>query len=131
MRLTAIALVVAFSVGTAVTQSSSSVGAAQTQQKKLAVDATFSPNPPTAKGTEKIIVSVRDTFGRPVSDATVKISTSMPTMSMKGSEFVARDGGHGTYTADAKLGYPTRWAFDITAASKGRSGSAHLERDLK
>ncbi|GAC1306738.1 MAG: hypothetical protein NVS2B3_04160 [Vulcanimicrobiaceae bacterium] len=129
MKFTAIALVVAASLGSAVTQTPAQ--AAQTQQSMLAVDATFSPNPPTAKGTEKIVVRVRDASGKPVSGATVKIATSMPTMSMKGESVIARERGHGAYAADVRLNYATKWAFDITANAKGRSATAHIEAEIK
>lgn len=131
MNVTSFALVAAASLSVVITQVESPVVAAQAQAKKLAVSATFNPNPPSAKGVDKIIVSVKDASGKPVSGAMVKIATSMPTMSMKGAEMVAHDSGHGKYTADAKLNYATKWAFDITASAKGQSGTTHVEKDLK
>lgn len=102
MKVTTFALIAAVSSSAAMPFVSSSA-VAQTFVKKLAVRATFDPNPPSAKGADKIIISVKDASGKPVSGATVKIATSMPTMSMKGADMVARDSGHGTYTVDAKL----------------------------
>lgn len=131
MNVTFFAFVVAASLSVSITQLESPVAAAQTQAKKLAVSASFNPNPPSAKGVDKIIVSVKDASGKPVSGAIVKIATSMPTMSMKGAEIVAHDSGHGMYTADAKLNYATKWAFGITANAKGQSGMTHVEKELK
>ena len=123
--------VAVLTVGASVTPSLCTAAAAQTSPTRLVVNATFTPNPPSARGTETIVVSVRDAAGKSVSGATVEIATSMPTMSMKGARLVARESGRGTYTAHAKLGYATRWAFDIAASASGRSGMAHVEKVLK
>lgn len=131
MNFTSVALVVATSLSVLIVRTAAPATAAQTQGNALVVSAAFNPNPPSAKGTDRIIVSVRDASGKPVRGATVKIATSMPTMAMKGADVVARESSPGTYTANAKLNYATKWAFEITANAKGRSGTAHVEKDLK
>ena len=104
---------------------------AQSGNGTLSVTSAFSPNPPTSHGDDTIVVTVKDAAGHPVRGAKVKIATSMPTISMKGGDLVAKDHGDGTYMAVTKLAYATKWAFDITAESKGHHGATRVERELK
>ncbi len=97
----------------------------------LAVTATLTPNAPTAKRPANVAITVKDASGKPVTGAMVRVVTSMPTMSMKGVDLIARDTGRGTYSAVTKLNYPTKWAVDITAHAKGSTGTTHVERDVK
>jgi len=131
MNFTPFALAAAVSLSASAPQFAPCAANAQTPAKRLAVSAAFNPNPPSAKGPDTIVVSVKDASGKPLSGATVKIATSMPTMSMKGANLIARDSGHGTYIAVAKLTYATKWAFDVTASLNGQSGTTHLEKELK
>ena len=126
MNVTSFALILAASSSISIAQSS--VATARTQAKTLVVGAAFNPDPPSANGVAQIVVRVRDASGKLLSGATVTIATSMPTMSMKGADIVAHDSGRGTYTANTKLHYATKWAFDITASAKGQSGSTHVEK---
>lgn len=131
MNVSSFALGAALIVGASTMHVATPVAAAQSPAKQLAVSATFSPDPPSAKGMGTIIVSVKDASGKPVSGASVKIATSMPTMSMKGADLVAHESGHGRYTAAVKLDYATTWGFLISATSNGQNGATRVVRVLK
>lgn len=96
----------------------------------LAITTSFSPNPPK-QGSDVIVVSLKDGDGKPVTGATVKITTTMPSMSMTGPNAVAKDNGDGTYTANMVLQYATGWTFDISAAAGGKSGATQVKQDVK
>jgi hypothetical protein len=96
----------------------------------LRVSATFNPAPPK-KGSETITVTVKDANGKPVKGATVKIASSMPSMSMGGPSLTARETVPGTYSAKANLAFATTWVFDVSASAGGKSGHTHLSADVK
>lgn len=96
----------------------------------LSVAATFDPAPPK-KGMETITVVVKDPTGKPVKGATVRIASNMPSMSMSGPKYVAREASNGTYATKANLNFATMWTFDINASANGRSGKARLSADVK
>ncbi|MBC5810110.1 MAG: FixH family protein [Candidatus Eremiobacteraeota bacterium] len=97
---------------------------------KLVVSAAFTPAPPK-KGFDLITVTVKDLRGKPVTGASVKISSNMPSMAMSGPTLVAREAGHGKYVVRANLNFVTTWAFDIMASAGAKSGSAKLTADVK
>lgn len=96
----------------------------------LAIATSFSPNPPK-QGSEAIVVTLRDTSRKPVVGATVKIASSMPSMSMAGPSVDARDNGDGTYMASINLQYATNWTFEISAIANGKTTNAEVKQDVK
>ena len=90
----------------------------------------FAPDPPK-QGPETITVTVKDASGNPVKGATVKISSTMPSMSMSGPNLTATDNGDGTYAAQTNLNYATQWVFNVAVSAGGKSGSVHVTEDVK
>jgi hypothetical protein len=90
----------------------------------------FTPDPPK-QGPETITVIVKDAGGNMVKGATVRISSTMPAMSMTGPTLNATDNGDGTYAAQTNLNYATQWVFDIRIAAAGKTGTAHVTQDVK
>ena len=96
----------------------------------LAITTAFSPNPPK-QGSEAIVVTLKDASGKPVTGATVKVTSTMPSMSMAGPSADAKDNGDGTYTANMVLQYATSWTFDVSAAVNGKTTTAEVKQDVK
>jgi len=96
----------------------------------LQLSAALSPSPPR-QGPEVVTIAVKDPTGKPVSGATVKVASSMPTMSMTGPTVSARESKPGVYTAKINLNFATTWRFDVTAAGGGKSGSTQVSADVK
>jgi hypothetical protein len=90
----------------------------------------FSPNPPK-QGAETITVTVKNAGGDSVKGATVKIDTTMASMSMNGPTLTATEQGDGTYVAHAKLNYATTWTFNISATADGKSGKMRTTAEVK
>lgn len=90
----------------------------------------FAPDPPK-QGPETITVTVKDASGNPVKGATVKISSTMPSMSMSGPNLTATDNGDGTYAAQTNLNYATQWVFNVAVSAGGKSGTVHVTEDVK
>ncbi|MDQ2680388.1 MAG: FixH family protein [Candidatus Eremiobacteraeota bacterium] len=99
-------------------------------QNGLTVGAVFNPNPP-AKGIDTLTVTVKDAAGSVVKGAVVKITSSMPSMSMGGPNMIASDNGDGTYTARLSLQYATDWTFAATVNSKGKTARLSLTESVK
>ena len=96
----------------------------------LNVATTFAPDPPT-QGPETITVTLTDASGAPVKGAAVRISSSMPAMSMTGPTVTGSDNGDGTYTAHMKLSYATSWKFAIAATVNGNKAASVVTKDVK
>ncbi len=113
---------------------SSSPTTAGTAQRAgdFTVTTQFSPTPPK-QGPETITVSVKDADAgaSPVTGATVKIATKMPSMSMRGPTLTATGNGDGTYSAQTNLNYATQWTFDVAVSANGKNGTAHVTQDVK
>jgi nitrogen fixation protein FixH len=108
------------------TQSSSSVAG----QQDIAIATAFTPDPPR-KGSDTLTVTLKDGTGAPVKGATVKIDTTMPSMSMSGPSVTAKDNGNGTYTARLSLRYATSWQFAVSAKAAEKTGTARVTADVK
>lgn len=96
----------------------------------LAITTTFSPSPPK-QGSEMIVITLKDASGKPVSGATVKVTSTMPSMSMSGPSADAKDNGDGTYAATLVLQYATTWTFDVSAAVNGKTTTTEVRQDVK
>jgi len=96
----------------------------------LTVTPVFSPNPPK-QGDEAIVVALKDAVGKPVTGASVTISTSMPSMSMAGPSAIAKDNGDGTYIAHIALQYPTTWTFHVSASTNGNTATTDVKQDVR
>lgn len=95
----------------------------------LNLSTTFSPDPPK-QGSETITVTLTDANGAPVKGADVKISTTMPAMSMTGPTVTGSDNGDGTYTAHMMVNYATGWQFAVSAAANGTRATSTVSRDV-
>ena len=96
----------------------------------LTIATTFSPDPPK-QGSETLTVSVKDASGAPVKGAVVKITTTMPAMSMSGPSTTATDNGDGTYSAALSLQYATSWHFLVTASNDGKTTRSEVVQEVK
>lgn len=107
-------------------------GGAQTAsaQGNFTITTAFTRDPPK-RGTETLTITVKDPSGAPVKGADVKITTSMPSMSMAGPSARASDNRDGTYTATLPLKFATRWTFTITVSSNGKSAHAEVSKDVR
>ena len=94
------------------------------------VHVAFNPNPPR-QGTQTLSITLTDAGGAPVKGAEVTVTTRMPAMAMSGPSGTASDNGDGTYTAHLSLQYATRWLFDITASSGGKTTRTEISRDVR
>lgn len=94
------------------------------------ITASFSPSPPK-QGSEAIVVTLKDSAAKPVTGASVKITSSMPSMSMAGPSVDAKDNGDGTYTANIVLQDATSWTFDVSATINGKTTNAEVKQDVK
>ncbi|MEO6913917.1 MAG: TolC family protein [Candidatus Baltobacteraceae bacterium] len=99
-------------------------------QNGLAIGATFDPNPPT-KGADMLMVRIEDAAGAHVKGAVVKISSSIPSMSMGGPNALAVDNGDGSYTAHLSLQYATDWKFAISVASGGKTARMAIAENVR
>lgn len=108
----------------------SQTSSASAGPQDIAITTAFTPDPPQ-KGRETLRVTLKDGSGAPVKGATVKIDTTMPSMSMKGPSVAARDNGDGTYTAQLTLQYATDWQFAVSAKAAGKKGVAQVTADVK
>lgn len=98
--------------------------------RDIQITTAFTPDPPR-KGADVLVVMLKDGTGVPVKGATVKVETSMPSMSMGGPTVVGKDNGDGTYTARLMLQYATSWQFAVSARAPGKSGISQLTADVK
>ncbi len=96
----------------------------------LSISTEFSPDP-ARQGDETLTITLKDASGTAVNGASVKISTTMPAMSMSGPRATAQDNGDGTYTAHLRLRYATMWQFDISATGNGKTGVSQVKQDVK
>jgi nitrogen fixation protein FixH len=108
------------------TQTTSTAAASQ----DIVIVTAFTPNPPK-KGADTLTVTLTDGTGAPVKGATVKIDSTMPSMSMSGPSVTAKDNGDGTYTARLSLDYATSWQFTVSANAAGKTGAAKVTEDVK
>jgi hypothetical protein len=96
----------------------------------LTMTLSFDPSP-LKRGNETANVTLKTPDGNPVKEASVKVTTSMPAMSMLGPSLVAQDNGDGSYSAVINLIYETKWIFDVTASSQGQTSSAKFSVEVK
>ena len=104
-------------------------GAPVSSSGDFSMTLSFEPSPPK-RGNETVTVTLKDAVGNPVTGATVKISTSMPAMSMTGPILTAQDNSDGTYSAVTNLNYETQWVFEISAIQGGKSAKATFKADI-
>jgi hypothetical protein len=90
----------------------------------------FDPTPPR-QGSETIIVTVKDSAGKPVGGAVVKSDTRMPDMGMAGPALTFQDNSDGTYSALANLNYQTNWVFDVTVSRGASASKAEFKADVR
>ena len=128
--LLSVALIASLAACSAKSDTTSSATVTAQPAGDFSVATQFTPDPPK-QGSETITVIVKDAGGNVVKGATVKISSTMPAMSMVGPTLNATDNGDGTYAAQTNLNYATQWVFDIRIASAGKTGTAHVTQDVK
>ena len=88
------------------------------------VDITTNPSPPQ-KGSNEVLVTVRDAAGRPVTDAQISVVFFMPAMPAMGMsamrvEASATPRENGVYAATVNLESGGTWNVTITANKNGR-----------
>jgi RND family efflux transporter MFP subunit len=91
---------------------------------EASIEFTSDPNP-MVRGHNKVIVTLRDSKGAPISGAQVTVSfymAAMPAMGMAAmrAQGTADDQGNGTYAANIELPSGGTWSLTITATKQGR-----------
>src|ERR1700722_3608749 len=109
------------------------VGQAAEAAPQASIDFTSDPNP-LVRGHNKLIVTLRDAKGAPISGAQVTASfymAAMPAMGMAAmhAQGTAEDQGNGTYAASIELSSGGTWGLTI-AASKGGNTIATKQLDV-
>ncbi len=94
---------------------------------------TSDPNP-LVRGHNKVIVTLRDSKGAPISGAKVTVSfymAAMPAMGMAAmrAQAVADDQGNGTYAASIELLSGGTWSLTVAASTGGRP-IATMQKDV-
>jgi Cu(I)/Ag(I) efflux system membrane fusion protein/cobalt-zinc-cadmium efflux system membrane fusion protein len=89
------------------------------------IEFTSEPNP-LVRGHNKVIVSIRDSKGGPISGAQVTVSfymAAMPAMGMAAmrAQGIAEDQGNGTYAASIELPSGGTWGLTIVASKGGNT----------
>jgi len=97
------------------------------------IEFTSDPNP-LVRGHNKVLVTLRDSKGAPISGAQVTVSfymAAMPAMGMAAmrAQGTAEDQGNGTYAASIELPSGGTWGLTI-AASKGGNTIATKQLDV-
>src|SRR5258708_764449 len=92
---------------------------------QASIEFTSDPNPLT-RGHNKMLVTVRDSKGAPISGAQVTVSfymAAMPAMGMAAlhAQGTAVDQGNGKYTASIELPSGGTWSLTITASKNGQT----------
>jgi multidrug efflux pump subunit AcrA (membrane-fusion protein) len=87
------------------------------------IEVTSNPSPPH-RGANRILVSLHDSSGRPVSDAQVSVMFFMPAMPVMGMsamrvQATAGATGNGHYSADLKLESGGTWTVSVVAKHGG------------
>jgi Cu(I)/Ag(I) efflux system membrane fusion protein/cobalt-zinc-cadmium efflux system membrane fusion protein len=100
---------------------------------QASIEFTSDPNP-LVRGHNKVIVTLRDSKGAPISGAQVTVSfymAAMPAMGMAAmrAQKVGDDQGNGTYAAPIELPSGGTWGLTITA-SKGGNTIAMKQLDV-
>jgi multidrug efflux pump subunit AcrA (membrane-fusion protein)/nitrogen fixation protein FixH len=109
------------------------VGQAAEAAPQASIEFTSDPNP-LVRGHNKVIVTLRDSKGAPISGAQVTVSfymAAMPAMGMAAmhAQGTANDQGNGAYTANTELPSGGTWSLTI-AASKGGNTIATKQVDV-
>jgi Cu(I)/Ag(I) efflux system membrane fusion protein/cobalt-zinc-cadmium efflux system membrane fusion protein len=104
---------------------SAAAGQPQTQGPTVSVDLTTDPNPP-ARGTNKLIVALKDPTGKTIAGAQVSVTfylAAMPSMGMAAIKAQANltEQGKGTYSGKIDLQSGGTWKVTINATRDGRA----------
>jgi Cu(I)/Ag(I) efflux system membrane fusion protein/cobalt-zinc-cadmium efflux system membrane fusion protein len=96
----------------------------QTQGPAVSVNLTTDPNPP-ARGKNKLIVTLKDSAGKPLAGAQVSVTfymAAMPSMGMAAvkAQSTLTDQGNGTYSGTIDLQSGGTWQVTITATKDGQ-----------
>jgi multidrug efflux pump subunit AcrA (membrane-fusion protein) len=99
------------------------VGQAAEAAPRASIEFTSNPNP-LVRGDNKLIVTLRDAKGAPISGAQVKVSfymAAMPAMGMAAmrTQGTADNQGSGAYAANIELPSGGTWSLTITASKGG------------
>jgi Cu(I)/Ag(I) efflux system membrane fusion protein/cobalt-zinc-cadmium efflux system membrane fusion protein len=102
-----------------------SASSGQPGAPSASVELTTSPNPP-ARGTNQLVATLRDPFGKPVSGAQVSVTfymAAMPAMGMAAmrAQTTLTDRGDGTYAGSIDLQSGGTWQVTIAASKAGQS----------
>ncbi len=100
------------------------VGQAAEVAPQASIEFTSDPNP-LVRGHNKLIVTLRDAKGAPISGALVTVSfymAAMPAMGMAAmrAQGAADDQGNGTYAANIELPSGGTWSLTLTASKNGQ-----------
>ena len=104
---------------------SAAAGRPQGQGPTVSVELTTDPNPP-ARGTNKLIVTVKDQTGKGIAGAQVSVTfymAAMPSMGMAAMKAQANltDQGKGSYSGKINLQSGGTWQVSISATRDGQS----------
>ena len=107
---------------------SDATGQSQTEGPAVSVDLTTDPNPP-ARGTNKLIATLKDPTGKAIAGAQVSVTfymPAMPSMGMAARKAQANlpDQGSGTYSGKIDLQSGGTWQVSISATRDGQTIAA-------
>jgi RND family efflux transporter MFP subunit len=107
---------------------SAAAGQPQTQGPAVSADLTTDPNPP-ARGTNKLIATLKDPTGKAIAGAQVSVTfymAAMPSMGMAAMKAQSNltDQGNGTYSGKVDLQSGGTWQVTIAATRDGQAIAA-------
>lgn len=104
---------------------SAAAGQPQTQGPAVSVDLTTNPSPP-ARGTNKLIATLKDPTGKAIAGAQVSVTFYMAAMASMGmaamkAQANLTDQGNGTYSGKVDLQSGGTWQVSISATRDGQA----------
>lgn len=97
-------------------------------EPQFRVKVSMLPMPPKNSDNAMVFL-VTDNMNMPLKGATIKASTTMPTMNMEGPDLTAKETDAGTYRMQSNF-MSGLWAMDVTAKVNGRDSKFTVEADV-
>jgi hypothetical protein len=95
-----------------------------------AISATITPDPPVARRPARLVMTIKDADGKPLTGAAVVGSLSMVEMDMGTRQVVFSEQVDGRYAADVAFAMPGAWSVKVTAQPAGQKEDKMLVRTL-
>jgi predicted component of type VI protein secretion system len=125
MRLITITIIICIGVSLLLSGCDNSSAPVSPSDAALQIELTTNPNPPQS-GDVELMVIVKDTAGRPISDAQVNLKTDHTEMSGMTMEGPATSQGEGRYAIVAPFEHGGKWRVTVQV----QQGSNNLSKDF-